>query len=248
MIDCRRGRSIERLALRAWPSVETVEYDGWVLRASDGYTKRANSVNPHFGSSLPLEEKLSHCEDFYAERQLPPIFRLTPFSVPGQLDERLEARGYQTLDPTVVMTGPVQLQKRLETIDVQSPKADEWHTAFETLRNLPAEKRTPHRWIVDHAEGERCFALVESEDRPIACGLGILVEETLGLFDLLTAPEHRRAGHATTLLGHIFRWASKRGATGAFLQVQSENPAARRLYERLGFEVAYPYWYRIGGS
>ena len=47
--DANRG--LERLTFRARPSFETVEVDGWILRFTDGYTKRANSVNPHFGST-----------------------------------------------------------------------------------------------------------------------------------------------------------------------------------------------------
>ena len=74
------NRRLERLAFRARPSLETVEYDGWVLRFADGYTKRANSVNPHFGSTLPASTKISHCEALFKDRGLPTIFRLTPLT------------------------------------------------------------------------------------------------------------------------------------------------------------------------
>ena len=39
-------RYLEELALNAWTSIQTVVYDGWLIRFSNGYTKRANSVNP----------------------------------------------------------------------------------------------------------------------------------------------------------------------------------------------------------
>jgi GNAT superfamily N-acetyltransferase len=244
----RDHQHIERVALRAWPSAETIEYDGWVLRASAGYTKRANSVNPHFGSSLPIKEKLDHCERFYAERQLPPIFRLTPFSLPRELDGLLATNGYTTLDPTLVMTGPAQPIEPSSGGGARTSTPEEWHEVFEELRDLPSEKREPHRWIVDHAAGERCFAVVDVDGHPTACGLGVLVGETLGLFDLLTVEAHRREGHATTTLSHILAWAHARGAASAFLQVHSANSAAQALYRSFGFEVAYPYWYRIGGT
>lgn len=248
MIDPAVALRVEKLLLRSWPSAEMVEYDGWILRASGGYTKRANSVNPHFGSSLPLQEKLDHCEGFFAARGLPSIFRLTPISQPTGLDGFLEQRGYTTLDPTFVMTGPVRHLPASGTRAVRSAPAEAWHAAFGSLRALPPERREHHRWIVDHADGESLFALIEQDGRPTACGLGVLVEDALGLFDLLTAEVHRRQGLGTSVLGHVLEWASTRGARTAYLQVHSQNDAAVALYRRLGFEVAYPYWYRIEGS
>jgi ribosomal protein S18 acetylase RimI-like enzyme len=34
------------------------------------------------------------------------------------------------------------------------------------------------------------------------------------------------------------------GARQAYLQVQADNEAARRLYRQFGFEERYMYWYR----
>jgi len=100
-------RRLERLAFRARPALETIEIDGWVLRFAGGYTKRANSVNPQFSSTLPAEEKIARCESEYRARGLPTIFRLTPFSQPPELDEILERSGYTLLDRSVVLTAPL---------------------------------------------------------------------------------------------------------------------------------------------
>ena len=63
-------RNLEHVSFRAWPALETQVYDGWILRFSKGYSGRANSVNPIDGSSLPLSEKIAHCEKLYREHQL----------------------------------------------------------------------------------------------------------------------------------------------------------------------------------
>jgi N-acetylglutamate synthase len=39
-------RYIEELALNAWPSLQPLLLDGSVVRFANGYTRRANSMNP----------------------------------------------------------------------------------------------------------------------------------------------------------------------------------------------------------
>ncbi|MBU0595595.1 GNAT family N-acetyltransferase, partial [Candidatus Bipolaricaulota bacterium] len=183
---------------------------------------------------------------FYAERGLPPIFRLTPFSQPAGLDEALAGAGYTTLDRTLVMTSTLDLASNEIPASVRFTADAEWLDAFDRLRELEPDKRAHHRRIIEAAEGERLFALVEPNGAPIACGLGIIVDEMLGLFDLFTAEDHRHRGHGTAIVGGTLRRAVARDAQSAYLQVHSENLPAQRLYARFGFETAYRYWYRIG--
>jgi len=239
------NRRLERILLRARPSLVTVEYDGWILRFANGYTKRANSVNPHFGSSLPASEKIERCEALYRERGLPTTFRLTPFSEPAGLDRALERAGYAFLDRSLVMTA--DLDRLLDPDAVLHVSGDAWFAAFDRLQPLdPAERRT-HRRIVEAARADRCYAIVRRDAEPIACGLGVLVEDTICLFDLHTAEAERRRGHGTAIVGSILRWAHRRGARTVALQVHSENEPAHRLYRSYGFAVAYRYWYRNAG-
>ncbi len=112
----RDPRHMERVMARAWPSFETENLDGWSLRFADGYTKRANSVNPHFGSTLPLEEKIARCETAFGQRGLPTIFRLTPFSQPACLEETLARRGYEVRDPSLVMVATRYLELSFDTL------------------------------------------------------------------------------------------------------------------------------------
>ncbi len=89
------------------------------------------------------------------------------------------------------------------------------------------------------------FAILKKDGKPVACGLGVLEDEHIGIFDVITAPEERRRGFATELLNGILRWAQARGATCAYLQVKMSNEAAWRMYQKAGFENVYHYWYRM---
>ena len=241
------NRRLERILFRARPSLDTVEYDGWILRFADGYTKRANSVNPHFGSSLPVSEKIARCEAFYHERGLPTIFRLTPFSQPADLDRALERAGYALLDRSLVMTAHLGRLPDPDADAVSHVPGDAWFAAFDRLQPLNPAERSTHRRIAEAARADRCHAIVRRDGEPIACGLGVLVADTICLFDLHTAEAERRRGHGTAIVGSILRWAHRRGARTVALQVHSENEPAHRLYRSYGFAVAYRYWYRNAG-
>ncbi len=87
-------RTIEELSMNAWPALRTLHYDGWVLRFTEGYTKRANSVYPLYSSEIDVDEKIEFCESFYQDLGLPAIFKMTAASVPAALDARLAAHSY----------------------------------------------------------------------------------------------------------------------------------------------------------
>ena len=61
---------IELMMMRSWPALEEKTYDGWIMRFSEGYTKRANSINPMYESYFDLEEKYEYCRKLYEEKKL----------------------------------------------------------------------------------------------------------------------------------------------------------------------------------
>jgi ribosomal protein S18 acetylase RimI-like enzyme len=247
--DAREALRIEEAALRAWPALEQTTDDGWVVRFARGHTKRSNSVNPLHEPTTDVDEKIDACERAYAERGLPTLFRLTPFSKPASLDGRLDERGYARLDPTLVMTRAVSDEvisppgRRARRVSVP-----EWLDAYERLGLLDARDMRTRRQIVERIDAEPIPLVVGPLERPSAVNLGVLDAGAVGLFSLFVSPERRRQGLGLTLVGEALRLAAKAGTSIAYLQVEEENVPARRLYERLGFETAYAYWYRIARS
>ena len=85
--DTLLARRIEEVSLNSWPALQQILFDGWLLRFSRGYTKRANSVNALYDSRVDVEEKVQVCEVRYRERGLPAVFRITPFAMPPDLGD-----------------------------------------------------------------------------------------------------------------------------------------------------------------
>jgi len=67
----------------------------------------------------------------------------------------------------------------------------------------------------------------------------------LGIFDVLTNLNYRRQGYATALMQGILQWGIEREASFSYLQVVKANIPALKLYEKLGYQPMYEYWYRI---
>jgi [ribosomal protein S18]-alanine N-acetyltransferase len=63
------------------------------------------------------------------------------------------------------------------------------------------------------------------------------VADEVHINNLAVAPERRNAGAGTALVREVMRAAARTGATRAILEVRRSNENARRLYERLGFEL-----------
>jgi GNAT superfamily N-acetyltransferase len=240
-------KRIEEISLNAWPALQQVLYDGWILRLAKGYTKRANSVNPLYTSTLDLEEKVVYCEEFYTARSLRPVFRLTPFSSPPNLDHFLEQRNYQVLDRTLVMVLDLETLDfhTHREIDLLSTNIDEWIEIFYQVSAASFDDHEVHKEILEAISTECYLVAIEHDAAYAACGLGVLEGEYIGLFDLVTDPEARRRGYGTQIVLAILGWARKQGARYSYLQVVRQNFPARKLYEKIGFKELYRYWYRV---
>jgi ribosomal protein S18 acetylase RimI-like enzyme len=89
------------------------------------------------------------------------------------------------------------------------------------------------------------FADLYVNGQHAGCGLGVVQDDLLGLFDIVVAPEFRRKGYGKKLVSAIMNWGKAHGAQTAYLQVMLDNPAGLALYRDLGFKEIYKYWYRV---
>ncbi len=240
------ARRIEEAALNAWPALQQVLYDGWILRFSRGYSKRANSVTPLFESSLDLREKIAICERTYRAKALPPIFRLTPFAAPAELEPLLEQRGYELVEPSLVLQRA--FGQHLPAVGGAAPREeglDEWLRIYAGLSRLDAAHQPTLRAMLEAIPTRRFLAALLEAGSAVACGMGVLEGDLFGMFDLVVESSQRNRGYGTKLVCGMLDWAQANGARHAYLQVVGSNAPARQLYAKLGFQDLYPYHYRV---
>ena len=222
-------------------------YDGWILRFADGYTKRANSVNPLYSSTIAIDEKIHFCEYVYQQKNLPVVFKLTAAAYPGDLDEQLHAKGYQIDSPTSVQTidlSAVNFQG-VSSAAFQDELSDAWLENFCRMSIVPTMHTKTLQKILVNSVPERCFVSIQSNHRIVACGLGVLQSGYVGLFDIVTDKEFRNRGYAQQIVKSILDWGKHHQAQTGYLQVMIDNVPALNLYSKIGFTEQYQYWYRI---
>jgi N-acetylglutamate synthase len=244
-LDLRR---IEEAGLNALQTQRQLFYDGWVLRISPGTAKRARSVNPHFSSSLPLDQKIAHCETVYARHGLSTLFRMTPFSQPHDLDRALAARGYEAFGETFVQTihldRPPEIPDPGFDVTLEAPDTHAFVDAVGDLRNSTASERGAHRERLQNSPLGKRYAVVRAEGR-VVCTAQVAVEDGLvGVFDVITASDERGKGYATLACASLLSWGWQHGAHAAYLQVSADNAPAIAAYRKFGFTTAYTYHYR----
>lgn len=230
---------LEEIALNAFPAITTEFYDGWILRYSNGYTFRGNSVNPIYNSQIELEEKVTYCENKFFEKKLPCVFKMTE-AVEPDLDKVLADKGYEIQKSADIMEcfDEDMLNKKAgDNVIVDYNMTDKWLDNFLVLNGTTNDvtKETAKNMLKNIANKVFCASIIE-DGKMAACGLGVLEDGKVGLYDIRVLDQYRRRGLATNLCQRIIEEGVKQGAKSAYLQVASNNTGAIKLYEGLGFK------------
>lgn len=236
--------ALESAAARAWPPHESVPLAGWLLRCGGARSRRINSVlTQRFEPGADVRAAIEQAAAWYAERGLPPCFRLAEGAEPPGLDGRLAARGYALLTPTTVMQAPAaELAGEEGDVELCAEPTPELVAAL-CDPGWPAEVRAERAALFARIPAPRRFALLRVDGQPAAAGLCVAEGELAGIFSMRTARAFRRRGLGTALLRALARFACGAGAQRLYLQVEDDNPALA-LYQRLGFGAVYGYHYR----
>jgi GNAT superfamily N-acetyltransferase len=234
---------IEETCLNAWPALREVLLDGWVLRFSEGLTRRSNSANP----LRPVSHTdLATCEVLYRRLGLPTIFRVLSLIDP-RVDERLAEAGYTGEGESCVLYAAIDDIAAAQDPDVKllDQPTPEWFDAMAALQNQSSEQAATYRRIVGQLAIPAAFAALSDEGGTAALAYGALHNSCLCYESVITDRRRRRQGWGRRIVNALTAWARDEGAVGACLEVEAHNVPARALYDAIGLKrELYRYHYR----
>ena len=235
---------LEPLADDAWPARERARLGGWRLNASSGQSMRINACWPLAAPDRDPEAALDAVEAWFAERNLPPRFKLTDGVVaPADLAERLAARGYAARKATLVMLGKTGGKGDTAIRLSDTPDAT-FEAVFTATAGNPEDGRERLEALARIPAPAR-FARLDIDGVPAAIGASAIGGGYAGIFGMRTVPDHRREGLARRVLRALLAEAKTLGAESAWLQVEADNTPAIALYDDEGFTPGYRYSYWV---
>lgn len=263
----RRGpaasyRELAHVAARAWRPVESERLGEWELRAAadaaphepgrapgprTGFTRRANSVLPLGDPGLPLDAALDAVRRWYGERGLPAYAQIATGAEGTQevLAAELERRGWTREVSAGVWTAALApVADRAGGADVVLSRTvdDAWLARYRRAGVGEAALR-----VLGGGSGDGpslWFASVpgpSAGEPPAAIGRCAVDGRWAGFAAVEVDPGRRRQGLATEVMAALARRALDEGASAAWLQVETDNEAARALYTALGFTPHHVY-------
>lgn len=239
--------ALEAIAAPGWRGLEEHRLGGWLLRAGNGFTGRANSVLPLGEPDRSRTEALDYVVGWYADRGLPPLFQL-PMPLAAELDEELAAAGWRSFNPSRFLIAPLDrvlaacpVRTDLPPVAHEPAPSEEWLAGYH-YRGVPLPAAA--RSVLANAAAPT-FASVRENDRLLVVGRAVVHDGWLGVTAVTVGAQVRRRGLGTHLMRGLVQWGREAGARHCYLQVAGENVAALEMYARLGFVVHHCYHYRI---
>ncbi|GAA1751557.1 GNAT family N-acetyltransferase [Aeromicrobium alkaliterrae] len=224
---------LSRIMARGWPAIESVDLGAWELRASGGFTKRANSAGAVGDPDTGLDEALDRVRAFYADRGQRPLVQL---EAGGPWEQPLLDRGWTPVaggDTSVLVA---QLDRRWP-LDPEAEVAAHPDAAWIEAYASPGESTDLARQVLTASPNAAHVRLDGAVARVVVTG------EWAGLSALWVPEVQRRRGLARRLVTTCLGWAVEQGADKAYLQVEVGNDPAERLYRAFGFLDHHEYRY-----
>jgi N-acetylglutamate synthase len=236
----------ETAGLKAWPGLETAYDGGWVLRAANGYTKRANSVQSlDPGDDKNAEARILAADSWFRARNLTPVFRVTPLAGPAILSALDDLRWARIDDSHffAMELGPQEAHPRASILPIDDPA---FFAAQQKIGRSDDRTMANLRAVVGVLTVPCCgIVFRNAEGDPVSTALMAIADGIVITGNVKTEPLERRKGHAAAMMRSGLAWAHSKGATVAALNVQADNPPAIALYQSLGYGYQYDYSYRL---
>lgn len=247
-----RVRELEELSDLTWPANTSIAFGKWILRISDGYTMRANSVlptgappygEPPYGElKADLEKSVAEIIQIYKEHSLTPTFTI-PLPIYEKLDNYLSQNGWNVKVNAHYLVNDISPDLALEPAEKALEKFDLIIENFPSTDWLSLQSDFPLAHIMQKYPAN--YALIKSQAKVIAVGRIATLNSWSIATRVFVDPVFRGQGIGLKIMRALMSAAARDGATKISLQVDVENSAALALYKSMGFRPHHSYLYRV---
>src|SRR5665213_2783600 len=167
---------VEETRLNAWPALREIVLDGWLVRFSEGLSRRNNSANPLSARSTIDEAGIAETVAFYRRHERQAIFRVPSITAPAA-DEALAEAGFVAEAETCVLHGIIDgLDATTDPSVMLLPRADkQWFQAMSALQGHNHDQAHTYRRIIGAISVPAAFAAIPGEDgRLVALAYGVI--------------------------------------------------------------------------
>lgn len=203
-----------------WPAAQFHHHDGWIIREGLGGGKRVSAASGSGDIELAERAQKSLGQDL--------LFMIRPQD--GDLDAQLAARGYEIIDPVVILakTLPSTGNSNSTTQGATQASVDIWEKG-----GIGPERRA----VMDRAKGPKTIVQMTGGCAFVSCHKDVAMIHALEVDQ-----DHRRKGIGRTLEQAASEWSPV--PTIAALTVET-NTASRGLFTAAGYKEVSKYHYRI---
>lgn len=222
-----------------WPAKSKTQLGSWTIRygANGGKRVCATSLEGSFdGETISIAEDAMqglNQENLFMIRGEEPI-----------LDQALQDRGYEVIDPVVIYEIAVAELTKTEIPAV---------SAFPIWPPMAIQKELWQRGgigpdrlnVMARVQGAKTAILARVQDKPAGVGFVAIHGHIAMLHAIEVSPELRRCGVGANIVRAAAHWCKTHGASTLALVVTRANTPANGLYTSLGMKLVGHYHYRL---
>lgn len=231
-------QQLYRVTEATWPPERLWQQEGITLRDGAGGGKRVSAATC---DDVPSAQVLTRAEGAMRDLGQAPLFMIREGE--AALDHMLESQGYRIIDPVTLYRLPVAA-----LTDKPIPPV----TAFSIWEPLAIMKELwaqdgigPERLAVMGRAKQKTSLLARWNEQPAGAAFVGLHAGVAMVHAVIVTPQQRRQGVAQWMMRKAAFWTEAQGAQWLSVLCVTENIAANRLYQGLGFEAVGSYHYRI---
>lgn len=220
-----------------WPPARFVQVGPWTLREGRGGGQRVSAATANASVTVTDIEQAETGMHALGQR---PLFMIRPMD--SMLDDWLDARGYDVVDPVNMHVVPADLVAEDLPMTLAIPT---WPALAVQLDLWSQAGIGPGRIaVMDRVTGPKTSILGRRGDTPGGTAFIAADGDIAMVHALEITPSERRKGVAATIMKAAANWALQVGASWLALAVTRANQPANGLYRKLGLTVATTYHYR----